>query len=935
MDIQLLGPLAVTIDGAPVSLGGYKQQALLAFLAVNARQGVSADRCIHAIWGPEPPDGAIRSLQTYVSNLRRELEPGHVKGEPWSVIETLPSGDYRFNVAETATDVNQFEQLIAEAAASRPEDASDLVGRALEMWVGRPLGDLGDEPWAQGLVSHLNELHLEAKSKWIDARLALGEHDLVIGDLAELTDAHPFHERFWAQTMLALYRAGRQAEALRTFGRLRTLLRDELGLDPSPELQNLEERILQHDPSLAAPVRIPNNVPAAISSFVGRVAELEQVDSLLNSCRVLTITGAPGAGKTRLAYEVAESVLEDYPDGVWIIELAPLRNGDLIVAELLSALRLDAPVVKTPLDALCDQVSDWNALFVADNCEHLLAETTAILHALLRSAPGLKVLATSRHALDMTGEVAWRLPPLETPADDVTDLTATDSTRLFCARAEAAQPGIDLTVDAATVAGICRELDGLPLAIELAATRLRSITLEELAERLRDRFRFLSRGDPSDIAHHRTLQAMVDWSYDLLDIEEQEAYRRLAAFRDGWDIAAAESVCASKNIDSDRVFEAVDSLHTNSLVVRELHGEHRRFRMLETMRQHASALLRDTGEIEDAWATHLAWVLALATEAGASLDGAEQQRWLAKLNAELDNMRAAFGRALEGGDVVTALDAASRIPRYWWLTSQIAEGADWLERLLVASSEAPPDIRARGLSASGFLINMLGRPDDAVVRLREAVQILRDVGDEVALAWALNFLGRAAWDTDDWTALRSYQREATELFTKHGLGQGVFLGLIMETAVVAFYAQDRPTALAMAEQAVAIAERVGAPNALAHAYESRAWTSWTQDTAPAALENYRLALPYYRTLGNRDCAAHCLAGVAHSLILRGDVTEAAELMGAVDALLESLSVVPPGYERVLYSRAEEALAGAEAEARRLGRTLDFDRAIDRAIELVS
>jgi tetratricopeptide (TPR) repeat protein len=330
----------------------------------------------------------------------------------------------------------------------------------------------------------------------------------------------------------------------------------------------------------------------------------------------------------------------------------------------------------------------------------------------------------------------------------------------------------------------------------------------------------------------------------------------------------------------------------------------------------------------------LAWILTLTTEAGTELDGPDQQFWIATLNTELDNIRGAFDWGLSGGDAATALKAASQIPRYWWLTSQIAEGAEWLERLLRTAVDAPQAVRARGLSGSGFLINMLGRPGEAEARLREAVALLREGDDGVALAWALNFLGRAAWDSEDATTLRRYQQEAAELFADNGIGQGVFLARIMETAVVAFLEQDAPTSVEMSKQLIVMAEQVGAPNALAHAHESVAWAGSHAEQAPDALAAYRKALPFYRDLGNRDCACHCLSGVAHSLALTGRTRDAAELIGVVDALLESLSVVPPGYERVLYYRAREALGNSEPQARRQGRNVEFDTAIDLALELI-
>jgi predicted ATPase/class 3 adenylate cyclase len=703
--------------------------------------------------------------------------------------------------------------------------------------------------------------------------------------------------------------------------------------------EQVSQVIVADTPTEFPPIRsraaTPGNVPVSISSFIGRERDTDEVRSLLTANRLVTIVGAPGAGKTRLAFELAGTMLGEHPDGVWCVELAPLRDGDLIAPEFLRVLELNAPINVAPVDALCDQVAERQVLLVVDNCEHLLAETARIVHRLLRSGPGVKVLATSRHPLGIGGEIAWPLPPLALPTGtDARNLDAYDGTRLFAERALAARPDIDLSAHGAAIGDLCRRLDGLPLALELAATRLRTMSLEDLAGRLDDRFRLLTHGDPTALEHHQTLRAVVDWSYELLDDEQQAVYRKLAVFRGGWTSRAAEVVCDANGDGGIAIADAIEALTANSLAVWDSSVSPPRFRMLETMREHGLSKLAEHGEVASTRDRHLAWLLALCTEAESELDGPDQSSWLARLDAEIDNLRSAYSWGLGDGDAASALGALARIPRYWWLTSQISEGAEWFDRLLEAAPSAPPSTRGRGLAGSGFLINMLGRSREAELQLRDGVKMLRQCDDEVALAWALNFLGRAGWDSEDPHALRDVLRESADLFAGNQIGSGLFISQLLEMGVVSFLLNDRDTALVMADEIVAMAERVGAPNALAHAYEAIAWADWQNEVPSRSLDAYRRALPHYRELGNRDCAAHCLSGVAHSLAVLGRTRDAAELMGAVDALLESLSVIPPSYERVLYRDASEVLGDAERIARQEGRSLDCHAAIDRALELI-
>lgn len=686
--------------------------------------------------------------------------------------------------------------------------------------------------------------------------------------------------------------------------------------------------------SSAADLAPPTNLPAPINRFVGREAELVQLDELLRDHRLVTITGSAGAGKSRLAYEMGRRLLYSHPDGAWIVELADLSDGELIDEEIITALGLDAPISRSPVDAICEQLSRWTALLVIDNCEHVLADSARIIHRVLRAAPGVRIIATSRAPLGIAGEAAWRLPLMTLPSKEMDDdaKVAVDSCRFFIERARAARPDVDFSTRAGEVADLCCRLEGIPLCMELAAARLVTMSIDDVAERLDDRLRLLSGGDATGPAHHRTLMATVDWSYQLLGPEEQEVYRRLAVFRGGWTVAAAESVCVSERIAPERIFDSLHNLAANSMIVIEPREEGTRFSMLETMREHGLALLVDADESEPARLAHFEWVCALAAAAGPAVDGAEQAKWLHTLDLELENIRASIDWAATSGQASVALCAISQIFRYFWLHSRLQQGAEWLDQLMAAGRDIPPDVEARALYASGFLISLQGRTDEAMTRLRRSVALFRDLDDQRGLAWALHYLGRVAWEHDPADELLSYQQEALELFSGLADGQGIFLSKILKTAVTAILTDDVESASEQAKELLVLADAVGAPNALAHAHESQAWAADLE--TDAALGHYRRALDYYRDLGNRDCAAHCMSGIAHTLAREGLMAEAAELVGAVEAIHESLSMIPPAYERALFDHTFELLDEQEPKAREAGRRLTFHEAMDRAAELV-
>jgi DNA-binding SARP family transcriptional activator len=544
MEFRILGPLEVIDQGRTVRITGPRERALLTALLLRPGETVSTDRLIDLLWSEDAPGNPSNALQAVVTRVRKAL------GRHGRDLLVTRTPGYALAVGHEQVDAVRFERLIAQAKdllQHDPATASDLVGQALALWRGPALQELADQALAGQETARLEELRLTALEARIEADLTLGRHSELIGELQALVAAHPLRERFRGQLMLALYRAGRQAEALEVYQQARTLLGEELGLDPEPGLQALQAQILRQDPSLAVSAG-PNRgrghtLPARISSFIGRAAELEDLRRLLTRSRLVTVIGPGGSGKTSLAVEAARAALSSQegpgPVAVFFVDLAPVADPAHLPAAVAAALGLrggpGAAGTPTPPEVQLEDFLRANdsLLLVLDNCEHLVEAVAHLTDRLLRAAPDARVLATSREPLGLTGEVAWSIPGLGTPdpSKPAGQLGEFDAVRLFSERAAAARPGFCLDEQTGPlVADICRRLDGLPLAIELAAARTRTLPVQEIARRLDDRFRLLTSGARTAVRRQQTLRAAIDWSYDLLTEPERLLLARLSVF---------------------------------------------------------------------------------------------------------------------------------------------------------------------------------------------------------------------------------------------------------------------------------------------------------------------------------------------------------------------------------------------------------------------
>ena len=544
----LLGSLEARWKGEPLPLGGAKQRALLARLLVEARTIVSTDRLIDDLWGEQPPEQALHTVQVFVSRLRKALGP--------DVILTRAPG-YLLEVPGDLIDAERFITLAVEAkrelGAGRPQEAAERFEQAFALWRGRPLADFAYQAWALEHAERLEEFRLSGLEQWTDARLALGRHSELVGELEQLVATHPVRERFRAQLMLALYRSGRQAEALDAYTRAREALVEQLGIDPSPQLQTLYRQLLNQDASLAAPAQGPSitvhNLPAPPNALIGRERELAELEDLLErpDVRLVTLTGAGGSGKTRVGLELARRLLSRFPDGVFFVELAAITDPELFAMTLAQALGVREQPPQPIDETLARNLRERQVLLVLDNFEQLLSAAPQ-LATLLARCEYLCALVTSRAALHLAFEHEYPVQPLGLPNMDqfpeFEQLSQSEAVALFEARARAVKPDFAVTrQNGASIAEICVRLDGLPLALELAATRVRALTPEAILARLGERLRLLTGGPLDHPERQQTLRAAIAWSYELLLAPEQTQFARLAVFR-GATLEAIEAICA-------------------------------------------------------------------------------------------------------------------------------------------------------------------------------------------------------------------------------------------------------------------------------------------------------------------------------------------------------------------------------------------------------
>lgn len=917
VEFRVLGPVETGSSGS--AQPSPKQRELLAFLLVRAGEVLTADRIAEELWGESAGDVNPKTIQFHLSKLRDALEPDRPRGDTGTIIRTSNNG-YVLDLESHWLDSRQFESLVRDArrvATSDPQAASRTLREAVSMWRGRALEGLDHLPFAQVEAKRLDELRVHAIDLRIRADLACGQHAELVSELESLTKQHPLREGLRASLMLALYRSGRRAESLRSYRDTHQTFADELGLEPSTDLRQLEQLIVQQDRSLALDrtdrAARTGNVPVERTSLLGRELELSDLTDLVKSTSMVTLTGAGGVGKTSLALAAARRLDGSFQDGIWLVELADVRDGREVVQHVASTLDIAGEPGESLSTTLVSTLAERQLLLILDNCEHLLDGAARLADELVSRSARVTVLATSREPLSVVGERVFPVACLDVAG------TSSSAAQLFSERA--LEIGWKPTrEDEAAISVLCERLDGLPLAIELAAARARSMNLTTMVDRLDDRFRVLTtrhRRDP----RQGSMRAAVDWSYRLLTPPEQELFDRLSVFVGGFDLPAIEHAATELGLDAFDADDVFAALVDKSMVA----SNGGRFFQLETLRQYGAEQLEIAGRTNAGRNANLAWYAQFVVEAHCGLKTRDQTEWWSRVSADWANIRAAFKWAVEVGDAESALSITSHLG-LWASLQQRHEVYDWATEAIrmqeagscslyptcvgVASmgAEARGDLdMARTLarradtartSNSNDLDQLIDmalstldiwdrETDLAVTRLQRQIDAAARIGDQMTQA---TWLSMKSWtlslDDRHQRALIS-AAEARDLANRTGNPSAVSIALFAEGFAIG--TSDRNRGIRLLNESIEIADAASArwvSNAAGRALSS----------ALSGLGDHGLALDHIMTslIAKRDEGAWTLVWnyliyAAVALDGLGHQRTAATLVGAIET-----SVAPGG-----------------------------------------
>ncbi|MCP8999096.1 winged helix-turn-helix domain-containing protein [Pseudarthrobacter sp. RMG13] len=823
--IRTLGPLEVVADGAPVIVGSRKLRIVLECLALRANSVVSTDFLAEAVWDGRPPAQPGPQLQVYVANLRRLLQPDRSRGIAAQRLASRPGG-YVLTAAEDELDLLQFRENVT--AGELAVQAGDLAGgtellrQAVELFKGAAFPDLADVELLRPDLDALEEARLDAHQDLIDVELAMGRHGTLVGELQRLVSRHAYRERLWASLVLALYRSDRQADALAACREARSIFVEELGIEPGTRLQELETMVLRQDGSLAAPAvdghrRIRqrlDNLPAELTPMVGREAELGEVCSLYRSegCRLLTVTGPGGTGKTRLALAAAVRLGERMADGVGWVNLAPLTQVQQVPGAIAAALGLEDWGGEDPLKVASRFLRTRRVLLVLDNFEHL-EEAWPVVLDMLTAAPDLLILTTSRRRLGLRAEYEYELAPLALPPLEMPllppVLKEVPSVKLLLARGRAVRPHFDLDHgNAAVLTRLCHRLDGLPLAIELAAAQLRDHSETELLDDLEVSLAALPAAFRDLPDRQRTVTATIAWSHQLLGEAERRLFDQLGVFAADPTMAAVNSICGQPPGTETMPEDLLISLARHSLLRRYTDpAGQSRVSMLHSIREFARDRLASRGEAATVRRQHAEFYLSLAEAVSPHLWTQGQVDAFRMLNADAPDMRGALLWAIgPGGSTDLALRLVGHLWHYWELTGDAAEQCEIALKLVSVTPNAPPALKAPALSGTATLCWILGRNDEASDFHHRALQAFQAAGNDQGVAWTTMCLATQAAERDDPV---SAQRLAAEALSLPQSSRRTRVAALIVLGLSAFYAGDQVRALELCRECVERARPLG------------------------------------------------------------------------------------------------------------------------------
>jgi predicted ATPase/DNA-binding SARP family transcriptional activator/DNA-binding CsgD family transcriptional regulator len=942
--IELLGGFRVSVGFRTIEESQWrlrKAANLVKLLALSLGHRMHREQLMDALWPDLNTRTAANNLRQVLHSARKVLDPAmgtrYLASEGESLV-LCPQGNLW-------VDVESFKEAVATARHTRDPA---VYRAAIELYTGELLPGERYEGWVESKHEELRRLHLALLIELAELYRERAEHGRAVETLQRVLTAEPTNEEAHAGLMRLYALSGRQAEALAQYERLREALSRRLGTAPSTAIRALHAEIAAGRfpatqpaaPLLEEPLDASkHNLPAPRTNFVGREREMVEVKRTLAMTKLLTLTGAGGCGKTRLALEVARDLVGAYPDGVWLVDLAPLSEEELVPQAVAEVLGVPEQPNRPYTDVLTEALGASKTLIVLDNCEHLLGACARLVDALLDFCPGVHILATSREPLNVAGEVVWSVPPLSVPDVErplsAEGLRAYESTRLFVERALRRPGTLILTAGVIqAVAEICQELDGIPLAIELAAAKVGILAVGQISERIGDSLKLLSGGSRTATPRQQTLKGTLDWSYDLLSASEKKLFRRLSAFAGGFTLEAAENV-GSDGIAEAEVLDLLSRLVDKSLVVAEATTEGRvRYKMLEPIRQYAQERLKESKESDATRRRHAAFSLALAEEAEPNLKGAAQEERLGRLETEHDNFRAALSWTVEQGEVELALRLSSALVEFWHLHVHHNEARRWLE-VALAEEGGSPNARMKALERACFLSWEQGDYERAVALGEEGLALARRVGNDASAAAILVSLGSIAMSRMELDRASALLEEAVAICRTSGDDSGLAHALYT-LGMVAIVRRDHARAMTLHEESLALARKMGDEAAIARALGQGALTALVGGDLRQADELSKATLELSRRLGIGHYAASCLDVFGASAALRGHSVRAVRLWAAEESLREAMDIPRMPAELSFYGRYFEAARAqlddaAWETARSEGRAMSMEQATEYAL----
>ena len=911
--IRLFGHLNLSTEsGTPIPALRPRAQRLLVYLLLNRHKAIPREAAAFTLWPDDPEKESLGSLRRALNDLRSAL-PSFARHE-W-VIATRAEMSWNPDSPHWL-DLDAFEKLSREGGLL-------ALREAVELYTDDLLVEFDDE-WAMIERERLRQLFVEALDRLIELLEEARDYRTALSHAQRLLRADPLREESYRRLMRLHALSGDRAGALRVYQTCVAVLKQELDTDASQTTREVFEQAMRWDAAPAAPDKIQpqprtDNLPFQLTTFIGRERELAEVKRLLRQTRLLTLTGPGGCGKTRLALQSANSLAEVMKDGVWLVELASLSDPALLPQSIASVLGVREQAGHTLSETLSLHLQSKEILLILDNCEHLLAAVAHFTETCLRSCPALRILATSRERLNVSGEVVWPVPSLALP--DSSDLTPDtlsqfESIQLFVERAASVFPIFELnSQNAAAIAQICRHLDGIPLAIELAAARVRMLTPDDIVARLGDAFRLLTGGSQAAPPRHQTLRATMDWSYRLLSEHEQMLLRRLSVFAGGWSLDAAESVCADAGLESPQILELLSQLIDKSLVVVEAHGGQARYRLLETIRQYAYDRLLEAAESDRVRERHFQYYLKFAEAAKTKLRGPEQVQWLYRIDLKHNDLRAALTYALDTRKAEAGLRLVVALRPYWQMRNHFTEGREGTERALAASEAVErTQLRAWALNAVMHFARAQGDYSTARTLTEKTLALFRDLEDTQGIAEAFQSLGLMAWHQSDYAAAQSHFEQCLALFREvadkpgmadalHHLGhvmldQGRYAQatrffrestafyreagdklqittLVGDLGLSAYLQEDYATARSFVEESLALAQEAATRDAIAECLNRLGDLARCEGNDTQAEALYTESWNLFQQIGLKPHLAGTLHNLGYIALHRGDYGQAA------------------------------------------------------------